>query len=194
MINRKKFFDGIRQGPFSGKLQPSTVKGCTAILDEVEKRNVTDLRHIAYMLATSLGECGENMLPVREGFKATDAESRAYVKRKKYAYAVEKNGQVYYGRGLVQLTWDYNYKKMGTWLNIDLLNNPDLALRPDVAADIMYEGMTRGMFTGKKLSDFFNDKKTDWVNARKIINGLDRANEIAGYAKHFYADLLNARE
>lgn len=199
MIDRKKFFDGIRQGPFSGKLTPATVKGCSAILDAWEQSGLTDLRYLAYMLATAMGEVGQNMLPVREGFKETDAQARAYVRRKNYKYAKEINGNVYYGRGLVQLTWDYNYDKMGKLLKVPLLAKPDLALDPLIAAQIMFTGMTKGSFTGKKLADFFNDKKTDWVWARSIINGKrkgeplpDRAQEIANYAKAFYADLINA--
>lgn len=192
MINRAVFFAGIRSGPFDGKLKPTTVKGVTAILDEWERRKLTDLRWLACMLGTTMGECGQDMLPVREGFKKTDAESRAYVKRKGYPYAKVVNGQVYYGRGNVQQTWDYNYKAMSKKLGIDLYNNPDLALQPDVAAKIMFEGMIDGTFTGKKLSDYFNANKTDWLNSRRIINGTDRAAEIAGYAKHFFADLVTA--
>lgn len=192
MIDRKKFFAGVRNDPFPGKLSPSAVRGMSAILDEWEARKLTDLRHLAYMLATVLGECGQNMLPVREGFKKTDAESRAFVKRKGYKYAVVIDGHVYYGRGLVQLTWIDNYKSMSKILGFDLVSNPDLALRPDIASKIMFEGMARGTFTGKKLSHFFNAKIADWVNARTIINRLDRAAEIAGYAKAFHSDLITA--
>lgn len=196
-INRKIFFAGIRSGPFPGKLKPTTVRGVTAILDEWEHRHLTDLRNLAYMLATTLGECGENMLPVREGFRTTDAEARAYVRRKKYPYAVEINGQVYYGRGLVQVTWLRNYKALTDLACsqghvVDFVANPDLLLDPGWAAWAMFDGMERGLFTKKKLSDYINDKKTDFVNARRIINGLDRAAEIASYAKQFYADLVAA--
>jgi hypothetical protein len=51
--------------------------------------------------------------------------------------------------------------------------------------------MTKGLFTGKKLNDYINNTKTDYVNARKIINGLDRANLIASYAKVFETALKN---
>lgn len=203
MIDRKKFFDGIRSQPFKGKLKAATVKGITAILDEWERRGLKDLRWLAYMLATVLRECGEDMLPVREGFKANDAAARAYVKRQGYRYAKVVNGQVYYGRGLVQLTWDYNYKAMTellqkegiadeTGVTCDLVNRPDLALRPDIAAFIMFEGMIRGTFTKKKLADYFTPTKTDWRNARRIINGTDHADEIAANAKHFHSDLASA--
>jgi hypothetical protein len=61
-----------------------------------------------------------------------------------------------------------------------------------VDAQVMFEGMIRGSFTGKRLSDFFNDAKTDWPNARKIINGLDRAEMIASYARQFHGALIAA--
>lgn len=191
-IDRAKFFDGIRNGPFPGSLSEGAVQGISAILDEWERRGLTDLRWLAYMLATVLAECGRNMLPVREGFKRTDAQTRNYVLTKGYKYAVEVNGQVYYGRGLVQLTWVDNYRKMSAITGIDLVNDPDRALEPAVAAKIMFEGMIRGTFTGRKLADYFHGQVADWTNARKIINGLDRAGEIAGYGKQFYADLVEA--
>jgi putative chitinase len=63
------------------------------------------------------------------------------------------------------------------------------ALRPDIAAEIMRTGMVEGWFTGVKLSDFFNDKRNDAVNARRIINGLDHAADIDGFYAHFCAAL-----
>jgi hypothetical protein len=47
--------------------------------------------------------------------------------------------------------------------------------------------MTRGTFTGKKFSDYFAADADDWINARRIINGKDKANLIAGYGKQYYA-------
>lgn len=69
--------------------------------------------------------------------------------------------------------------------DIDLVSNPDLALKPDIAYRIMLIGMNKGLFTGKKLSDYITDKNADYINARKIINGNDRAELIAGYATDF---------
>ena len=191
-MNRSLFFSAVRTKPFGKALTQSQVNGLTAILDEWDRRRLTDLRHLAYMMATVFGECGENMQPVREGFKKTDAESRAYVKRKGYKYGKAENGHVYYGRGLVQITWAENYQKMGKILGIDLYNKPDRALELPVAVAIMFEGMTRGTFTGKKLSDYFRGKIEDWRSARRIINRLDRAGEIAGYAREFHTALLKA--
>lgn len=194
MINRSKFFAGIRITVFGGSLPQTSVNGINAILDEWDRRKLTDLRFLAYMLSTTRGECGSNMLPVREGFKSTDADARAYVKNKGYRYAVEKNGHVYYGRGLVQLTWYDNYVNMGRLLGLDLAGNPDLALRPDIAAQILFEGMLRGSFTGKSLSDYFSPSKTDWVNARRIINGTDKAEQFAAWARSFHHALVKADE
>lgn len=86
----------------------------------------------------------------------------------------------------MQLTWKENYDKFGKLLKADLLNNPDLALALTNATKIMFVGMTKGMFTGKKLADYFAGETEDWVNARRIINGTDRAQLIAGYGKVFY--------
>jgi len=86
--------------------------------------------------------------------------------------------KIYYGRGDVQLTWYENYELMGKLLNIPLLEQPELALRPDISAKIMIEGMTKGKankgdFTGVSLETYFNSCTDDPVRAIRIINGLD---------------------
>lgn len=182
MIDRKKFFDGIRQQPFSGKLNKTQVAGVSAILDEFERRKWTDLRWLAYMLATTKWETAHTMQPIVEtgGMK--------YLKSKKYF--------PWYGRGYVQLTWKRNYEAFQNEVfeltGLDIVENPDNALDPKAAAYIMFAGMARGTFTGKSLQTYFNGTVTDWVNARRIINGTDRAREIAEIAKQFYADLTLA--
>jgi putative chitinase len=202
-INRKIFFDGIRQGPFPGKLTADQVKGTTAILDEWDRRALTDLRCLAYMLGTVKWETDHTMQPIRE------KGSAAYLKRmydplgdrpslaKRNGNTTPGDGAKYCGRGFVQLTWKNNYATMTKLLkaagfDVDLVSNPDLAMRSDVAAFILFDGMFRGSFTGKRLGDYFNATKTDWINARRIINGTDRAAEIAAISKQFYVDLAAA--
>jgi len=168
-----------------GFTQPA-VNGINAIVDEWEKRpELIDLRWLAYCLATARGEVGLNMQPVREGFAASDAGARTLVRNLHRSYAIVVNGHVYYGRGLVQLTWYDNYVKMGKLLGFDLASDPDKALIPTIAADIMFTGMTLGTFTGKKLADYISGTKRDYVGARRIINGQDRAQELASYASAF---------
>jgi putative chitinase len=104
-----------------------------------------------------------------------------------YGKADRSTGQVYYGRGFVQLTWERNYETMSDLLGIDFVHHPDLALELDNATKILSIGMVRGLFTGKSLSDYFCKTKEDWVSARKIINGLDKAQAIALYGHNFYS-------
>ena len=190
-IDRKVFFNGIRQQPFDGKLSSDQVKGCDAILDEWERRQLTDLRHLSYMLATAKWETAHTMQPI------TERGSRSYLRGKKY--------WPWIGRGYVQLTWERNYRAMTDLMKaakfypastggarVDLIVKPELALAPDIAAFVMFEGMMRGTFTGKSLSNYFNDKTTDWLNARRIINGTDEAAAIANIAKAFFTDLTVA--
>ncbi len=86
---------------------------------------------------------------------------------------------------------------MGRLLNMPLLNQPELALKPEISARIMIEGMTRGIsnrgdFTGVSLENFFNNRRDDPFNARRIVNGLDQANIIAGYYYKFLHALESA--
>lgn len=179
MIDRKAFFSGIRQSPFSGKLTSGQVAGASAILDEWERRGLQDLRWLAYMLGTVKWETDHTMQPIVE------AGSVKYLRSKKY--------WPWIGRGFVQLTWKRNYDAFRApvlaLFKVDIVEDPDNALLLGPASYIMFEGMTKGTFTSKKLSDYFSATKTDWLNARRIINGTDRAAEIAQIAKLFYADL-----
>jgi putative chitinase len=174
-MNKKLFYDIIR--PVFGPLKQSQVDGFEAILNEWLKRGLTDKRWLAYILATAWHETAKTMQPVEEFGKG---------KGRSYGKPDPATGHVYYGRGHVQLTHPGNYKRMGKVIDVDLYNHPELALQMDNSVKIMFDGMLSGVFTGRKLNQYFNDKKEDWINARRIINGLDRAELIAGYAKTFY--------
>lgn len=188
MLDRKHFFDTVRKSLFKGKLIQDQVSGMEAILKEWEKRQLTDLRWLAYMLATVYHETAKTMQPVEEYGKGKNYRYGKKIKRSGILYTCPD--KLYYGRGYVQLTWYENYETMGRLLRLDLLNQPELALIPEVAVEIMFEGMTKGNsnfgdFTGKSLEQYFNDKKEDPINARRIINGTDKAQLIAGYYGHF---------
>ena len=170
MINRNFFFDQANLRLFDGKLPAKTRASLGQILDYWESNTPRDdHRWLAYALGTAHHETDRTFGPIREYGRG---------KGKKYS--------PYYGRGLVQLTWDYNYKKMSSVVGVDLVKIPDRALDLRNAIPIMFVGMKQGIFTGKKFADFFNKTTENWVNARKIINGLDKANLISGYAKKYY--------
>jgi putative chitinase len=191
-LNRKHFFDTARSSLFRGKLNQSQVAGMESILLTWETEGLTDLRWLAYMLATTFHETARTMQPIEEYGKGAGYRYGKKIKRSGIPYILPD--KLYYGRGLVQLTWFENYENMGRLLGVDLLNNPDLALQPVIACKIMFEGMTKGDssfgdFTGNALENYFNDKKEDWVGARRIINGNDRAKLIAEYGKKFMGAL-----
>lgn len=195
-MDRKVFYDQIRISIFRGRMNQSQVNGTNAILDEWAKRGYSDRRELAYELATAYHETAHTMQPI------TEYGGRAYFNKYETGTRIGKNlgntrkgdGYKFRGRGYVQLTGRANYDKMSNLTGVDLLSNPELALDPEIAAQIMFEGMTRGSFTGRKLSDYFTETKTDWVSARRIINGTDRASLIAGYARKFHAALAAASE
>lgn len=138
--------------------------------------HITDARQAAYMLATVKHETADTYLPLEEYGKG---------KNRKYGMPDPNTGHRYYGRGYIQLTWSGNYRAMGIALGIDLYLEPDLALHPDIAYEIMSRGMRRGLFTGVGLGRYINSERCDYRSARKIINGQDCADRIAGYAEVF---------
>ena len=181
-MQRRIFYDYVRDNLFSGHLSQSQVDGMEALLDTGETQGV-DLRWIAYILATTAHETGMTMTPIREYGLGRGHD---------YGKPDPVTGQTYYGRGYVQLTFKVNYQSMGDKLGIDLVNNPDEALQPDIAAKVIYLGMTEGIFTHRKLADYFTAQTSDWYNARRIVNGLDMATKIAGYGTSFYTAILRA--
>jgi putative chitinase len=195
-INRGFFFDQVRATLFGGKLRPSQVTGLAAILDDWDAGHAAqDDRWLAYMLATAFHETATSLQPIREfGGKAWyikmyDVTGARPALCRKNGNTAPGDGLKYYGKGYVQLTWKNNYQAMSAVTGVDLVANPDMALDPKVASQVMFHGMEHGSFTGRKLADYFNPTTANWVGARRIINGLDRADLIAGYGKAFYAAL-----
>lgn len=181
MLNRKFFFDQVRTSLFSGVLRPTQVAGLTGILDEWDAKHAKrDDRFLAYMLATTHHETDRRIQPIEEYGRG---------KGRPYSQPDPITGKVYYGRGFVQLTWKDNYVKMAKVVGQDLVAKPELALDLNVATQILFYGMLNGSFTGKKLSDYFTPDRDDWRGARKIINGLDKADLIADYGRRYYAAL-----
>lgn len=142
----------------------------------------------AYLLATTYHETARTMQPIYEygGVRYFDKYDTGKLAAT-LGNSPEKDGDgyLYRGRGYVQLTGRRNYLKAGKALGYDLVKTPDLALDPNIATQILVKGCMEGWFTAKKLDTYVNEAKTDFVNARRVVNGLDDAKLIAGYAEEF---------
>jgi len=131
---------------------------------------------IAYVLATADHETNHTFKPVREAYWVSNAEAWRKAHLSYWPY---------YGRGYVQLTHDYNYKLYSGITGLDLLADPDSALRHDVSLFVLVQGMKVGGFTRKPLEKYVSPGHVDFFNARRVINGLDKAQQIADLAQTY---------
>lgn len=179
MINKETFFDKIRDSLFGGHLTQDQVDGCEKILEYYEANpGICTIAQLAYLLATEYHETARTMQPIEEYGKGHG---------KPYGRPDPETHECYYGRGAVQLTWKYNYEFQDKKLGLDgkLVADPSLAMKYPYYLDILFKGSMDGDFTGKALVDYIHDDVIDFYNARLVINGHDRAKDIAGYAKQF---------
>lgn len=187
------FFDAARP-IFDGKLSQSQVDGLNVILDGFTVYGDGSATKLAYVLATAFHETGRTMQPVKETQFTADVPTDATVKsRLTKAWKAGKMKWVksdywsggFFGRGYVQLTHRENYARASKAVGLDLVGNPDYALQPAIAVQILIEGMMQGWFTGKKLGDYITGTAFDFKQARRIVNGTESAAKIAGYAEQF---------
>ena len=186
MIDRDIYFDHVRVSLFSGALEQVQVDGQSVILAvwdySAGGTPMTDIRWLAYMLATTYHETAQRMWPITEYGSPSYLQSLGY-----YPYV---------GRGFVQLTWKDNYDKASKALALiderDLVAHPEMALDSLIATRILFRGMAEGWFTGHKLGQYFSSEADDPINARRIINGNDQDTLIAGYHEKFLAALTAA--
>lgn len=208
-MDRARFFASLRSrgsSMFGTSLSSGQVRSLDLMLDEGEKRGVP-LKQLSYIMATPLHEVGPKLQPVRENLTytsaarirrvwpsrfPTEASARPYVRNPQglanlvYANrlgngnAASGDGWKYRGDGLVQLTGKANFNKFGVQPGMDL----------QTSIRVMFDGMLKGMFTGKRLDDYINGT-ADYYNARRIINADVAANgaSIATKAKAFQAAL-----
>lgn len=174
------FFARVRP-LFGGTLKAAQVAGMEGKLDAFGVVGAP-VAYVAYGLATSFHETAQTMQPVREIGRG---------KGKAYGLPGKHRGQIAYGRGDVQLTWDRNYARADAELGLKgaLIANYDMALDTAISARIMVEGMLEGWFTGKRLADYLPASGfatlAQFGAARRIINGADRASQIAAVAAVF---------
>ena len=191
-LDKKVFYDFIRNLPFGGKISPDQFDGIEKILayQELNHPDMDD-RWLAYILATVFHETARTMQPIRE----QDNKNKTYLKSKKY--------YPYYGRGLIQITWKENYEKYG-------IEKPDDALTWPIALYVLFHGMIEGEFRKDKIGKvglrrYFNTKVDNPTMARLIVNGYrtvdgqkedlpDKASLIAQYHKNFLDAITQAKK
>lgn len=201
-FNRERFF-AVRRQLFKDALEQSQVDGIEEILGFIEAdtgwRPGTAISEAAYLLATVKHECANTFKPVTEYGKLPYFEKYEPSTDigKRLGNVLVGDGWKYRGRGYVQITGRDNYKKFAKRLNMELIDNPAAALIPITSYQIATIGMREGLFTGLSIYKFLDaaavdrPERADFKNARRVINGLDKADLIAAFANKF-KQVLNA--
>lgn len=202
-LDRAAFFAVLKKrdsGVFGTSLTQSQVEGTEALIDEGLRRN-TPRNKLAYKLATTYHETGFKMQPIHELGKRSyfDKYEPGTKIGKMLGNTLKGDGYRFRGRGLPQLTGRRNYELASKKLGVDLVANPDLALEPKYAIPIMFDGMSEGWFTGKKLGAYIDDidepdteDVLEFIEARRVVNGTDKSKTIANYALTFERALTAA--
>ena len=206
--NRTIFYDIVRQELFPSGMSQSQVDGMNALLDYIDQLQwypTEDANQYfnywnAYDFATTYHETAYTMQPIEEYGKGAG---------KSYGVPDSETGQTYYGRGFVQMTWKTNYQRSDSEIATNNLISPEtLATLPDgranqtwhaeqalqleIASCNLMIGCWKGWWTGKKLWDYLRNDRKDYYNARRIVNGTDKANTIKGYAEKFEKAFVNS--
>lgn len=198
-MNREPFYAEVTKTLFFGSLPQWQKEPLDAIINECLRRE-RSLTECAYSLATPYYETGR--------FKYSEEIGKGSGKAYGQAAPLMGTGskvqewRTYYGRSWPQHTWLQNYAKLSIRASlefqreIDFVSHPDLLLSDkSLEAWALLEGLVSGMWTGKNFADFRKaDGTLDYLNARQIVNGMDHADEIAGYAEQFEAALLLIEE
>jgi predicted chitinase len=138
-----------------------------AVAKQGKIQGITDRNQLCYIMATIQHETDHTYRPIAE----YGGPSKWYAP--------------YYGRGYVQITHKYNYEAYSEKLGINLVRDTKKVMEPDISLFIILDGMKNGVFTTRKIGDYINSQKVDFLNARRVINGTDRMNLIASYAKEW---------
>lgn len=186
---------------------------CTRLIIKRARAFGASTPQIAYLLATAEHETGGSMRPNTENLNytsvariravwpsrfPTDESAQPFVRNPPGLAKTVYNGRlgnrpdsvdgwVFRGRGLVHITGRGNYRRMGERIGVDLENDPDVALRTDVAVDCLVIGSLEGLYTGLRLGRYVGADRehADYRNARRVINSLDQADHIAALASRW---------
>ena len=178
MFTPESFYQKIK--PLFPVLSAKQKQGLESILTEWRNQVLTDKRWLAYILATVYHETGRTMQPIEENGKGA---GEPYGKKFKYGNGPGKRvpyeapDKLYYGRGLTQNTWWEIYYKLTlaahkAGYKWNFLEQPETLLQMDPSIWATFYAMQTGLYTGKKLSDYFDHDTDDSRHARRIINDM----------------------
>lgn len=180
------FYGSIRETLFGGKITEYQFSLLSALVQRIETFPFHGVKQMAYVLATAHWETG------RFRYMEEIASGGAYEKRADLGNTQKGDGPLFKGRGYVMLTGRKNYEWAADNVDMSLIEFPENASRPHIAAEIIITGMVEGVFTGKKLDDYITGEKADYYGARAIVNGTDRAELIADLAERYEKALVSA--
>lgn len=203
--NEAAFYNFLRENDLLGPVISATeFKGCDQITRACAAAH-WPLSWTADALGTAYLETAHQMIPVEEAYWLSPAARAKYFTRmydiqgQRPAKARELgnlspgDGAKYPGRGYPQLTGRNNYRRAGDAIGVDLVNHPERALEPGIAAKVMIWGMGAGGFTGKKLGDYLPASgpasRAQFKASRPVVNGRDRADDLATYCLAFQSAL-----
>lgn len=194
--DEKAFFDVVRAKLFGGTITQSQVDGLKRLLAEADRQKITVKEYVAYPLATSFHETDTKMQPIEEYggdgyfFRMYDKDGDRPQVAAELGNTEPGDGVKYHGRGDVMTTGRRNYAYWEKRTGLPLIEDPDQALKPDVSARILFEGMMIGSFTGAKMADYYHPDYARFEDWRHVVNGNDRADKIAGHARVFLEGLV----
>lgn len=179
--------------------QPASVLSSELFIATRARELGADTNQIAYILATARFETAYTLTPVRETLARSVDEAIERLEQRYSSLELpsgferywqrDSDGRSWMGRGYILLTHKANYERASERLGEDLVTDPERALEPAVAADILIRGLLEGWFTGRLLSDFISDEAADFLRARRTVGAFSGAETVAELAEDYRARL-----
>lgn len=132
------------------------------VTESLAKRKILNRNCLVATLATIKVETG-GFSPIPE-YGGDRYFTESYENRKDLGNTQPGDGVRFKGRGFIQITGRANYEYYGKKLGISLLDNPNLALQADVAAEILAQ-----YFLDRQVPEAANQH--DWERVRRLVNG-----------------------
>lgn len=132
------------------------------VLDAFCKQNALTPNVLIAALATISVETG-GFCPISE-YGGRDYFTEMYEGREDLGNIYPGDGALFHGRGFIQITGRANYRHYGKKLDLPIEQEPNLALTPNAAAEILAL-----YFCDRGVNEAANSG--DWERVRRLVNG-----------------------